>query len=213
MLRTRTRAGRPDPHRADCDLLTPREPPSTAGDSARYGIGARGGRQTPRAPHRQRPHRARDNLSCPECQAAVEGGLEGCQRLFDEFTLGLTPGPQIPYTVRRLAVDCYCLQHPDRYCVSAKSLAAHLTGVCWALEFGGGEAGLQALQAWLNGIVPLTKPSIPEARGAITALDVAGATSPREAVESWARSIWEAYSHLHPVAREWVTQATGRAFM
>jgi Family of unknown function (DUF5946) len=34
----------------------------------------------------------------------------------------------------RLAVDAYCLQHPLRYCESAKSLAAHLCGLCIRFE-------------------------------------------------------------------------------
>jgi len=116
----------------------------------------------------------------------------------------------IPYTVRRLAVDCYCLQHPDRYCVSAKSLAAHLTGACWALEFGGGEPGLKALQSWLNGRVPLAKPALPSSFGALTVADVAAADSLAEGVEAWARSTWEAYAGLHPTTRGWVKAATGR---
>ena len=115
----------------------------------------------------------------------------------------------VTYPVRRLAVDCYCLQHPDRYCVSAKSLAAHLTGACWALEFGGGE-GLKALQSWLNGRVPLAKPPLPSSFGRVTVVDVSTAAALAPAVDTWARSIWAAYSELHDLARAWVRTATGR---
>jgi hypothetical protein len=150
--------------------------------------------------------------TCPGCGAQVEGGAEGCQAMWDRLSIRLATGGEVPYAVRRLGVDCYCLQHPDRYCVSAKSLAAHLTGLCWALEFGGGGNGLKALQTWLNGQVPLTKPPIPSSRGRITVsnlLDEPGSLAP--AVERWARSIWNAYADLHTTATRWVEEATKRA--
>ena len=118
--------------------------------------------------------------------------------------------PGLRYEVRRLAVDCYCLQHPDRYCVSAKSLAAHLTGACWALEFGGGEQGLKALQSWLNGRVPLAKPALPSSFGEVTVAEVNASRELVQAVDAWARSAWGAYSELHDLARGWVRAATGR---
>lgn len=140
----------------------------------------------------------------------MAGGSEGCQALFDQLSARMLEGIDVRYSVRRLAVDCYCLQHPDRYCVSAKSLAAHLTGACWALEFGGGEQGLKALQSWLNGRVPLAKPALPSFFGEVTIADLAVADSLDRGVEAWARSTWAAYSELHPIARTWVRAATGR---
>jgi len=116
------------------------------------------------------------------------------------------------YAATRLTIDVYCLQHPDRYCVSAKSLAAHLTGLCWALEHGGGEEGLRRLQRWLNGRVELVKPPLPESRGGVTVADVAPAAGPdeyRSAVDHWARSTWAAYADLHETARAWIRQAIG----
>ncbi|MDQ6772673.1 MAG: DUF5946 family protein [Candidatus Dormibacteraeota bacterium] len=150
--------------------------------------------------------------ACPGCGVVVAGGAEGCQAMFDRLSVRLTTSGGLAYTVRRLAVDCYCLQHPDRYCVSAKSLAAHLTGLCWALEFDGGENGLKALQTWLNGQIPLKKPPIPSNRGRLTVSDlVDDQGSIPAAVDRWARSIWDAYDHLHSTATRWVEEATGRA--
>jgi Family of unknown function (DUF5946) len=146
--------------------------------------------------------------ACSACGASVAGGAEGCQGLFDELSLRLI-GSSLAYSVRRLAVDCYCLQHPDSYCVSAKSLAAHLTGLCWALEFNGRERGLKALQAWLNGRVPLVKPPIPASRGLLTVQDVLDdQDSLGPAVDRWARTTWAAYADLHAIARRWVKEAT-----
>ncbi len=146
---------------------------------------------------------------CAGCGLAVPGGVDGCRAWFDavlvrEYEWG------VPYLVHRLAVDTYALQHPDRYCVSAKSLAAHLTGLCWALEYSGHPAGLQALQRWLNGVPALTKPALPAARGALTIADVdtaPDAAAYLAAVTRWARATWQAYTALHPLARRWVEAA------
>ncbi len=52
--------------------------------------------------------------------------------------------------IHRLTVDSCCLQHPNVYMVSAKSFAAHLTGMCCAMEYGGDADLLKDLQKWLN---------------------------------------------------------------
>lgn len=111
------------------------------------------------------------------------------------------------YTSTRLTIDVYCLQHPERYCVSAKSLAAHLTGLCWALEFVGSESGLRELQRKLNGRVDLVKPAIPVSRGNVTVADIIPAVGPDEylrALDRWARSTWTVYADLQSTTRKWI---------
>jgi hypothetical protein len=133
--------------------------------------------------------------------------------LFDRFRIREAAELATNYAATRLTIDVYCLQHPDRYCVSAKSLAAHLTGVGWALERGGDESGLRALQRWLNGKVELSKPPVPRLRGKVTIADLAGvegSAAYAAGAESWARSTWAAYSSLHDVARDWIDQAVQR---
>ncbi|HET7465879.1 MAG TPA: DUF5946 family protein [Candidatus Dormibacteraeota bacterium] len=149
---------------------------------------------------------------CGGCGLRIAGGAEGCQALFDEFRARemseLAPG----YASTRLTVDVYCLQHPDRYCVSAKSLAAHLAGVGWAVERGGGEWGLRQLQRWLDAGPRLQKPALPERRGALTIAGVAPAATTADyvaALDRWARSTWSAYADLHDVARRWIDAAVG----
>jgi hypothetical protein len=140
----------------------------------------------------------------------IAGGTDGCQALFDQFRLREASELARDYGSTRLTIDIYSVQHPDRYCVSAKSLAAHLTGLCWAVERGGSEAGLRALQRWLNGSVPLNKPDIPKNRGKLTVADIASAVDQpayAAALDRWARSTWEAYSPLHEVARHWIDEA------
>jgi Family of unknown function (DUF5946) len=78
--------------------------------------------------------------------------------------------------LHRMAVDIYCLQHPDRYCASAKSLAAHLMGLCWFMTHTGTRAiGPEALRAWLDGTPRLEKPKLPSFRGKLTIADVRAA--------------------------------------
>ena len=115
--------------------------------------------------------------------------------------------------VHRLAVDTYRFQHPDGYCISAKSLAAHLTGLCWALEYGAHPTGYRALNRWLDGTPPVQKRESPTFRGALTIADVYGITDAdahARAVEHWARSTWEAYAALHPLAHRWMEEALSK---
>ena len=145
---------------------------------------------------------------CGGCGLVIDGGTEGCQALFDELRSRQLVAST--YLYQRLTVDAYCVQHPDRYCVSAKSLAAHLTGLCWALEYSGHPSGLEALQRWLDGRAPIQKPALPAFRGALTVADVGGAPDTEEfaaTIKRWAHSTWDAYAVLQPVARAWVEEA------
>jgi hypothetical protein len=150
---------------------------------------------------------------CNGCGLEIFGGTTGCQALFDQFRIREPQELAPDYRSTRLSIDVYCLQHPERYCVSAKSLAAHLTGVCWAVEREGSMGGLQILQRWLNAPGQLTKPALPQSRGRLTIADLAVATGPQdygERLQRWAASTWAAYSPLHQVARAWVDAALSR---
>lgn len=115
------------------------------------------------------------------------------------------------FRVHRTMVDAYCLQHPDRYCASAKSLAAHLCGLAAAIDDGGSIAqGESALQRWLDGTSSLVKPELPARRGAVTIRSLDGIDDPAAhaaAVAAWAQSIWTAYASLHTTARTWLANA------
>jgi hypothetical protein len=147
---------------------------------------------------------------CGGCGRAVEGGTEGCQARF-EALLARDYEDAAFFAVHRMFVDTYALQHPERYCRSAKSLAAHLVGLGQIVEAGiPAASGSPALRDWLDGSRPLEKPPLPEARGAVTLGDVEAIESPgpwREAVRAWAASTWQAYAELHPLARRWAAEA------
>lgn len=147
---------------------------------------------------------------CAGCGRKVEGGSEGCQARYEQLLARDYEAPAF-FAVHRMFVDTYSLQHPGRYCGSAKSLAAHLVGLGQILEDGISPAsGGPGLRRWLDGTRELDKPPLPEARGEITLGDVerideAGAW--RVAVQAWAVSTWRAYAELHPLARKWAEEA------
>ena len=147
---------------------------------------------------------------CGGCGLTVQGGTAGCQSLMDEC-LALHFTQPAYFGIHRLFVDAYCLQHPERYCVSFKSLAAHLGHLCWTLEHGGSRAvPSEPIRKWVERHPHLEKPLIPAFRGAVTIGRVHRAPTPadhHEAVQAWARSTWDAYAELHATAHGWVAAA------
>lgn len=159
--------------------------------------------------------RARSDAICPECGAAVNGGRAGCQRLFDEV-LAREFGDYRYGREHRLTVDVYSLQHPAEYMRSAKSYAAHLTGLYAALEDEAMETTNRAVQQWLSGPKCLTRPEHPPPlqRGRLTILHVYEAKDPDEhvrRVREWAESTSEAWRGYHNLARQWIMEATGKS--
>ncbi|MBI1799541.1 MAG: hypothetical protein HYR73_07605 [Candidatus Eisenbacteria bacterium] len=148
-------------------------------------------------------------VPCEECGFPAAGGAAGCQAIFDRM-LAASFERRVPQPVHRLMVDAYSVQHPDRYCRSAKSLAAHLGGLCCFFEFGAEPAVGRALLRWLNRPRAIVKPGLPDTRGVLTLAEVIEGSDPgafRLAIERWARAAWQAHAALHPVARGWIAEA------
>ena len=76
---------------------------------------------------------------CSGCGRAVAGGTQGCRAEFDALVGRDFSDPRF-FASHRLFVDIYALQHPDEFCRSAKSLAAHLCGLGLILEGGASAA-------------------------------------------------------------------------
>lgn len=146
---------------------------------------------------------------CSGCGLLDPNGTAGCRALFEEVLV--RDYSDFRYArVHRKIVDTYCLQHPERYCASAKSFAAHLTGLCWAFEHNGHPPVGRALLRWLDANPSIDRPEPPSPRGEITIVEVYAAPDAEAhalAVESWARSTWEAYAAPHPLARRWLAEA------
>jgi hypothetical protein len=138
-----------------------------------------------------------------------EPGQPNCATLRDVLLARDFEQPVRYWKYHRLAVDAYCVQHSS-YVDSAKSLAAHLCGLCVALEQNNEPEKLKRLQHWLSKNPNLPKPELPSFRGSLTIADVSGIDDPvvyGSAVEAWARSAWEAYKLLQPIAREWLAMS------
>lgn len=150
---------------------------------------------------------------CTGCGFVTSTGTDGCQEVFNQIGAKAHSDAAIG-RVHRLIVDTYCLQHPP-YVESAKSLAAHLLGVCAALEHENNPILVHAIHRWLNGPARFDKPSIPESRGEVTIASIVEAPSDNpamfaRAVRQWARSTWAAYAPLHGIARQWTKEMMGR---
>ena len=146
--------------------------------------------------------------SCPECGLRTAPDQPTCVQMFDALLARDFEQPVPYWRFHRLAVDAYALQH-EPYVKSAKSLAAHLCGVCIALEHRNDADLLDQLQRWLSTNPAITRPELPRSRGALTISNVHGIEEPVQygrRVEEWARSAWDAYRNLQPPGREWVTK-------
>ena len=150
---------------------------------------------------------------CEDCGAAVEEGRAGCLRIFEEI-IARDFSDYRYGRVHRLTVDAYALQHPDRYMRSGKSFAAHLTGMCAAVEGEDASAVNQLVQKWLSTNPRVDKPAhIPERRGGLTIIHVRDAVDADEHVRrirEWAREVWGAWSEHHGLARRLIDEAASQ---
>ncbi|HKR61098.1 MAG TPA: DUF5946 family protein [Pyrinomonadaceae bacterium] len=151
------------------------------------------------------------NDVCEDCGAAVAEGKAGCLKIFEEI-LAREFSDYRYGRIHRLTVDTYSLQHPDAYMLSGKSFAAHLTGMCAALEYKDAFAINRVVQKWLSKNPKIDKPvSLPLQRGKLTILYVHSAADAEEhtsRVQEWARDVWEAWSAHHDLARELISEAS-----
>ena len=144
---------------------------------------------------------------CPSCGAPL-GGREGCQLVFDQLSARAWSDSGFA-AVHNIVVDLYALQHVEGYCESPKSYAAHLLGLCCAIEHNADPKLYGAIGRWLDGRVKLKRPPILEFRGSMTIADIVSTSDPdvyRRWVFEWAENVWDAYRSQHEVARQNLVQ-------
>jgi hypothetical protein len=150
---------------------------------------------------------------CEDCGAVVAEGRVGCLKIFEEI-LAKEFSDYRYGRIHRLTVDVYSLQHPDNYMRSGKSFAAHLTGMCVALEGGDALSTNRLVQKWLSTNPHVEKPArIPERRGDLTITYIHSAADADEHIErvrAWARGVWAAWSEHHDLARRLISEATSQ---
>ena len=84
---------------------------------------------------------------CESCGGET-GGIDGCVMRVNELLVQAQQDARYA-GVYRLAF-AFCMQHPERYCVSAKWYAAHLMGLCHGIEHAARPQTYWAIPAWLN---------------------------------------------------------------
>ena len=143
------------------------------------------------------------------CSCGLASAVE-CKEHFDEI-LAKEFSDYRYARIHRLTVDTYSLQHPDPYMISAKSFAAHLAGMCCAMEHENDPDLMRALQQWLNGKrEDLEKPAQLEELGELTIahiLDADDGAEHERRVREWAADVWSAYDAYHDLAQEWIETA------
>ena len=148
--------------------------------------------------------------ACEDCGAVVAEGRAGCLQLFQEI-LAREFSDYRYARIHRLTVDAYSLQHPDKYMHSGKSFAAHLTGMCAAIEREDVSSINQVIQKWLSTNPQIEKPAhIPERRGDLTITYIHSAADADEHIErvrEWAREVWTAWAEHDDLARRLIAEA------
>lgn len=146
----------------------------------------------------------------PHLDGPVHDYMESSPACWDSYgrVLALeysTPGL---YSVHRLTVDSYAVQHPGGASRQAiQSVGLHLVRLCLFLEreLTAEEANDAMLAAGKTkgNMIHLSRP---ESLGEVTVVDVLTAKdhlAHKDAVRKWARSAWQAWSEHHPTVREW----------
>ena len=151
------------------------------------------------------------NNICEDCGAVVTEGKVDCRKIFEEIIARQFSDYRYG-KIHRLTVDIYSLQHPAEFMRSGKSFAAHLTGMCAALEYEDAFVINRTVQQWLSTNPQIEKPvQLPKERGNLTITYIHSAADAEELtkrVNTWAREVWAAWSEHHALARQWITEAT-----
>lgn len=156
-------------------------------------------------------HAAGQAEPCPDCGAPL-GGRAGCDAAFHQLGVRAAEDARFAYR-RRAIVDAYALQHPA-YVLSVKSLAAHLCGLCAAIERSGDPRAERAIWSALRVPPDAVKPPLPAARGSLTVAGLHHAATPeafRAAADAWIADVWAAWSEHHALARRWLDYSMAAA--
>jgi Family of unknown function (DUF5946) len=154
-------------------------------------------------------------LALPELEAPTHahlGASPACWALYGQLLVHAYRDDACS-RVHRLIVDTYSVQHPGGAEPPAiHSLGLHLTGLALLLERGVGPQQATKLLARICQRQPAFRslePPLPN--GSITVSDVL-AVPPGEraqAVERWARDVWDVWEPHHATARSWIDAGLG----
>lgn len=155
---------------------------------------------------------------CPGCGALFEDiqgpthryleSSPGCWAAYGEVLVREYSDPAY-YSIHRLTVDSYAVQHPGQPSPqSIQSVAVHLISLCLVLEHNlelqRATAAMQTAVKTKGRFVWLTPPASP---GTVTVVDVRAAQDAEQharIVRAWAESAWSAWSPHHATIRSWL---------
>ena len=143
-------------------------------------------------------------VACEDCGAPF-AGRTACDLAYHELGARAAADARFAYR-RRAVVDAYCLQHPA-YIHSVKSFAAHLCGLCAAIERPTDPRAERAVWSEIRVRPGATKPPLPDDRGTLTVAALCRSTTPEEfraAADAWIADVWRAWSPHHALARDWL---------
>ena len=133
----------------------------------------------------------------------------GCWSTYGEILAREYGDPVSYFSVHRLTVDAYAVQHPgskDRQ--SIQSVGLHLVRLCLVFERGlEAERANEAMLAAAAGKDAMFHLEPPASMGPVTAADVHPVTDPaahKAIVTEWAESAWRAWAGHHDVVRSWL---------
>ncbi|HEU5219834.1 MAG TPA: DUF5946 family protein, partial [Gemmatimonadales bacterium] len=132
-------------------------------------------------------------------------GRAGCDTAFHELGARAIADAGFAYR-RRAVVDAYCLQHPG-YLKSLKSFAAHLCGLCAAVERRDDPRAERAIWSDLRLPPNAEKPEhLPRVWSLTVATLHRAETAPafHAAADAWIADVWAAWSAQHGLARQWL---------
>ncbi len=143
---------------------------------------------------------------CQECGAKIVGGTAVCHNLFAEFLRRAQHGVAAE-ALSMIVFDAYCMQHLEKYCVSAKSYLAHLVRLYIGVEKEQNPYFYRQVAQKLDGVVKLQRPLNPNSRGSITLPviydDLFGSERTKVAL-TYASSVWEAYRDQQGIAQQFL---------
>lgn len=132
----------------------------------------------------------------------------GCWAAYGEVLIREYTDPGY-YSIHRLTVDSYAVQHPGQPSPqSIQSVAIHLISLCLVLECGLDlQRATQAMQITAKDKGRFVWLSPPQSPGTVTVADVRAAASVQkhqDLVRAWAASAWTAWSAHHAVIHAWL---------
>ncbi len=152
---------------------------------------------------------------CLECGANFPKTHPSCLHLFEKVIVVLSELPNHRVELR-MAMDAYALQHSEQFCPHQRSIAIHLMGLCWGVEWKGEIRIAKAMQKWLehrSDMPQIPPPFISPFQDIMTVEEVWKLIEAQKLedvpkkVHMWANTVWMSWSEQHQHVRQWISSA------